>query len=124
MPSSTASFLQRVIPPTAQVFTPEWEFTGVLMLTLPDRRFVVALDPTLFYLKDPGLYRLWYMLPREAPEGTADIIRRIFGARYVLSSNYPGWNNFFARLSSEPNVRTLLITDLWVLFDLGHLDPP
>jgi hypothetical protein len=123
MPLSTAAFLQKTISPGSQVFTPEWEFTGILMLTLPDRRFIVALDPTLFYLKDPKLYQLWYMLPREAPRGSAEIIQRQFGARYVLCSNYPGWGNFFVQLGSEPGVRTLLVTDIWVLFDLGHLPP-
>jgi hypothetical protein len=114
-----ASFLQQKIPPGSQVFTCEWGLTGELMLALPERRFIVALDPTLFYVKDPELYRLWYRLPREAPPGAAETIRRRFGARYVLCVDKPDWSAFAERLLSEPGVRLLLASDIWLLFDLG-----
>lgn len=48
MPESVTSFLQEKIPPGAQVFTPDWASTGGLMLILPERRFIVGLDPTFF----------------------------------------------------------------------------
>lgn len=115
-----ASSLQRQIPPGSQVFTCEWGLTGALLLALPDRRFIVALDPTFFYMKDPELYRLWYRLPREAPPGTADTIRRRFGARYVLCLDQSDRRSFFDRLLSEPGVRLLLAADIWLLFDLGE----
>ncbi len=123
MPSSTASFLQRQIPPDSQVFTTDWDFTGTLMLTLPNRRFMVALDPTFFYRKDPERYRLWYRLIREGPPGSAEIIRRQFGARYVLGRSYPDRNAIFYQLAGEPGVRWLLVTDTWMLFDLGGSAP-
>ncbi len=62
-----ASAMRARIPPGAQVFTCEWGLTGTLMLALPERKFIVALDPTLFSVNDPALYELWYRLPREAP---------------------------------------------------------
>jgi hypothetical protein len=46
-----APSLQRQIPPGSQVFTTDWPQTGTLMLTLPDRRFMVALDPHAFLLE-------------------------------------------------------------------------
>lgn len=122
MPQSVSSVLQEKIPVGSQVFNPDWVMTGSLMLALPDRRFIVALDPTFFYKKDPELYRLWYKLPREATQGSAEIIRKRFQARYVLCF-YPRmeWRTFLNQLSSEPGVKWLLIDDLWILFDLGPL---
>jgi hypothetical protein len=119
MPPPIASFLQKRIPPGSQVFTTDWDHTGLLMVTLPERRFMVALDPTLFYLKDPELYRLWYRICREAPPGSAEIIRRRFGARFVLGLNIPGSRALFDRLQADRGVRTLLASDMWMLFDLG-----
>ncbi len=119
MPPRIATFLQQQIPAGAQVFTTDWDHTGWLMLTLPDRRFIVGLDPTFFYLKDPELYRLWYRVCREAPVGSAEIIRRRFGARYVLGLDIPGTKNLFSQLSKDRSVRTLLVSELWMLFDLG-----
>jgi hypothetical protein len=119
MPQRIAVALQEKIPPGSQVFTTDWHHTGLLMLTLPERRFIVALDPTLFYLKDPELYRLWYSLAHDTPAGPAEIIRQRFGSRYVLSFYPDGPKRLFHRLSSDHGVRLLVASDLWVLFDLG-----
>jgi hypothetical protein len=123
MPQNIASFLQQEIPPGAQVFDTDWDYAGWLMLTLPDRRFIVGLDPTFLYKKDPKLYRVWYQIRHEAPEGSAEAIRRYFGARYVLGFKTPLSRNLFNRLSSEPGVRILLASDTWTLFDLGTQTP-
>ena len=120
MPPNIASFMQKQIPPGSQVFTTDWDHTGLLMETLPDRRFIVALDPTLFFMKDPEMYRLWYRICREAPPGSAEIIRSRFGARYVLGLNIAGSSKLFEQLMSERGVRTLLVTKTWLLFDLGE----
>lgn len=116
--------LQYQIPVGAQVFTCEWGFTGSLMLALPDRRFMVALDPTFFYVKDPELYRLWIRLLQEAPPGTAETIRQRFGARYALClASGRNRGAFFDRIMSEPGVRLMFVSDMWLLFDLGGPSP-
>ncbi len=117
-PEITAT-LQQLIPPGSQVFTSEWLITGPLMLMLPERRFIVGLDPTFFSAKDPELYKLWYELPREAPPGAARTIRGRFGARYVVLLGRPEWQKFLDRLSGEPGVRILLMTSTWMVFYLG-----
>jgi hypothetical protein len=123
MPPDIARFLQQEIPPGAQVFDTDWDYTGWLMLTLPDRRFIVGLDHTFLYKKDPELYRVWYEIRHGAPEGSTEAIRRHFGARYVLGFNTPLSRKLFKRLASEPGVRTLLASGTWTLFDLGTLSP-
>jgi hypothetical protein len=119
IPAGLAETLRRRIPPGAQVFTCDWGHTGTLMLALPERRFVVALDPTLAYLHDPALYDLFYRLPREAPRGSAETIRRAFGARFVICF-WDDWNKRFCdRLAFEPGVQTVAITDFWNVYELG-----
>ncbi len=119
MPPEIAAYLQSRIPPREQVFTPDWDQTGLLMLTLPNRRFMVQLDPTFFYLKNSDLYRLWYQICHDAPPNSAELIKRHFGARYVLGYNFPYWKKIFDELSMEPGVQELLVSDTWVLFYLG-----
>jgi hypothetical protein len=123
LPPALASKLQKLIPPGSQIFTSEWGYTGLLMMALPERRFIVALDPTFFYMKDPTLYRLWYSLPREAPSDAAELIRRYFGARFVLSFVDGRWDEFYNKLSTDPDVRMPLVSDYWLLFDLGEPHP-
>ena len=119
IPPFLASQLQQQIPTGAQVFTTEWGLTGILMLALPERKFMVALDPTLFLLKDPELYQLWYTLPRRPERGMAEVIRQRFGARFVISLSDKRFDKFYYLLSLEPGVRTLFLSDLWMIFDLG-----
>jgi hypothetical protein len=120
IPPGLASWLQSRIPAGAQVFTCEWGHTGTLMLALPERRFVVALDPTLFYLKDPGLYRLWIRLQREGPPGTAAAIHEKFGAKYVVCFWDERVRAFSDRLAFEPGVRTLLVSEHWNVYEIGE----
>jgi hypothetical protein len=124
LPESVVAFLREKIPPGSQVFTTDWSSTGGLMIALPGRKFIVGLDPTFFYLKDPDLYRLWYGIAHDAPPDTVDQIRQKFSARYVVCF-YPNrvlpqeWTPFYERISSDPRVKTYNVEDFWLLFDLG-----
>jgi hypothetical protein len=116
-PEETAR-LQARIPPGAQVFTCEWGLTGRLMLALPERRFVVALDPTLFAIQDPARYDLWVRLPREAPPDLARTIRERFGARFVACFWDEPFQPFLDRILSEPGVTTVLLSEYWNVYEL------
>lgn len=115
-------YLQEQIPPGSQVFTTDWEFTGYYMLALPDRKFMVALDPTFFFKQNAQLYNEWFDIIRNGPENSAELIRIHFHSRYVISPNHPSRYLFLNRLVSEPGVRVLL-SGRWLLFDLGPAKP-
>jgi hypothetical protein len=116
---SLAGRLRSNIPPDAQVFTPDWQMTGTYMMALPERKFIVALDPTLFYVKNPELYALWYRISRDAPPNLGMVIRHFFKARYVLFFERPEFASLLSRLETDPSVRLLLRTRIMYLFDLG-----
>jgi hypothetical protein len=122
IPPQLATWLQARIPPGAQVFTCGWGHTGTLMLALPDRRFLVALDPTLMYVKDPDLYREWMRLQATGPPGLAERIRRRFGARYVICFWDDWLRTFSDRMAFEPGVKTMLLNEYWNVYDLGGAD--
>jgi hypothetical protein len=90
------------------------------MLALPERYFIVAADPTLFYKKDPKLYDIWYRIPLDAPIDSVEAIRLLFKSRFVISLNYQAYWPFFDTLSADPTVKTLFTNEKWVLFDLGE----
>jgi hypothetical protein len=118
-----AGFFRLKIPSGAQVFTTDWDYTGNLMLELPERRFIVAADPTLFQKKDPFLYEVWCRIPLDVPLDATDAIRVLFKSRYVISQNIPAYGAFFQVLEADPRVRTLFANQQWVLFDLGESSP-
>ncbi len=114
-----AQYFEQTIPAGSQVFTCGWDYTGNLMLALPERRLIVAADPTLFYKKNPDLYRIWRRLPLDAPTDSVEAIRRLFKSRYVICLNYQAYWPFFDTLEKEPTVKTLYADNRWVFFDLG-----
>ena len=118
MNPGSAAFLQDHIPSGAQVFSPDWLFTGTLMLALPDRRFIVALDPSFFYEQNPDLYLLWFDMTRNDVPDTARIIRNRFNSQYVICQIRDKWHPFISRLSSTPGVKSYTVDDLWLFFDL------
>jgi hypothetical protein len=117
-----AQYFAQTIPEGSQVFTCGWDYTGNLMLVLPERKFIVAADPTLFAKKDPELYRVWRRIPLDAPIDSVEAIRRLFKSRYVICLNYQAYWPFFDTLEKDPGVKTLIAEKRWVFFDLG--EPP
>ena len=115
----TARYFENTIPVGSQVFTCGWDYTGNLMLALPERRFIVAADPTMLYKKDPLLYGVWSQIPLLPPVDSAEQIRRNFNSRFVICLNYEAYWNFFDALQASPGVRNLSSGKKWVLFDLG-----
>lgn len=115
---AVASYFSQRVPGGSQVFTCNWDYTGHLMLTLPERRFIVAADPTLFYKKDPALYDIWIRIPRDAPIDTVEALRLLFRTDFVICPNHQAYWNFFDRLGGDPRVGMLFANERWVLFDL------
>jgi hypothetical protein len=119
LPDEMAESLRSRIPPGAQVFTPDWIHAGNMMLALPERRFMVALDPVLFYAKDPELYATWYQLVRQPPPNPARVVRDLFGAEYVLCvMNSSGWDYrfFHTAMFNDPAASVEVVNSDFVLF--------
>lgn len=118
IPPFVVDYLRSRVPEGAQVFACDWGLTGELMLALPGRKFLVALDPVLMYARDPEAYREWRAITREGPPDARERIRERFGARYVLCFANRSWAPLFQRLRSDPRVLTRLESPLWYLYDL------
>ncbi|MGC4123016.1 MAG: hypothetical protein QM765_52285 [Myxococcales bacterium] len=118
LPAPVAEALAARIPVDAQVFTCNWGLTGELMIALPERRFMVALDPVLFFKKDPGLYREWFELTHRPPPRPSQPIRERFGARYVLCERSPRWRSFIGAMEADPGARALFRSPLWYAAEL------
>lgn len=101
-PPKVAAQLQQAIPEGAQVVTCDWEFTGEMMLALPQRRFLVALDPVFFFRGDPVASRTWFSLVREPPARAAAVARDALRGDYVLCDSRPRWRPFLEQLDQDP----------------------
>ena len=120
MDRNVISTFAKEIPVGANVFTCGWEYTGTLMAELPDRNYMVALDPTLLYKRDPALYHLWYRTLKDAPSTSAEIVRRDFASDYAVCLDHSTLHPFFDVLAADKGTRVLYSDGKWVLFDLGN----
>lgn len=118
-PPHIVARLRAVIPEGAQVFHCDWQFTGEMLLALPNRRFIVSGDPIPFVRKDPTRYRIWYDLIHEPPALPAARIRDTFGASFVLCEERANFIPFFQRLAADPGARLFLHDNLLVAFALS-----
>lgn len=116
MAPETASRLRAEVPEGAQVFTCGWGETGELMLALPERRFLVALDPVFFHKKDADLYRLWYGTVHQPPARPAEIVRDRFGASFALCDAAPAYQPFIQAMAADPEARLVFRSFRWFLF--------
>ncbi|MBT0664116.1 hypothetical protein KI809_07350 [Geobacter pelophilus] len=120
LPQALVKTMRDTIPPGAHIFSHEWDRTGRFMLDLPDRYFMVALDPTFFSVRHPALYDLWRQLETQTPIDAAAIIRSRFGADFLINRYEPKYYPLLYRLESSPGVRILYADNDWVLVDLGR----
>jgi hypothetical protein len=121
-PPAVAADLREVIHENEQVVTCDWKFTGEMMLALPDRKFIVALDPVFFAMKDAELYRTWFETINDPLPNAAIVLREKFDARYVLCRNIVDWNPLMKYLTADSNARFLGVHGIWVAYEL--LDGP
>lgn len=117
-PPPMRAAVETLIPEGAQVFTCSWHFTGEMLLALPNRRFMVALDPVLFFYSDPERYQRWFDLVRNPPPDVALIIQDTFNAPYVLCETWQGWLPFLGALDRDPHAEALLHSPLWNVYRL------
>lgn len=118
-PEPVAEALQRLVPEGAMVFHCEWLDVGEMMLALPERRFLFALDPVLFYRGDPEAYRAWFTMLRQPPERPSEPLQRIFHADYVLCDVRPQWSAFRAAMEADPQIQGPLVLAGNVLYKVA-----
>ena len=115
---------EMVIPPGAQVVTCDWRFTGEMMLTLPGRRFIVALDPVFFAVNDPERYRIWYETVRNPPPRPAALLRDTFDAQYVMCTTARSWRPFLVTLDEDPEAELRAAAGFWRIYRLKNSVSP
>lgn len=117
-PDPAPQLLQRVVPEFAQVVTCDWRYTGEMQLAIPNRRFVVALDPVFFYAHDPDTYRFWYETMHAPQSQPAASLRDRMGAEFVLCTTEPQWRPILAALDHDPEATLRAVLGPWHLYAL------
>jgi asparagine N-glycosylation enzyme membrane subunit Stt3 len=75
------------VPAGAMVFNTDWDDFPMLYYYNPNNPYIVGLDPTYLYDRDPELWKLYARITLGEQEDPAALIRERFGAEYVFTDN-------------------------------------
>jgi hypothetical protein len=74
-------------PPESRIFNTDWDDFPMLFYYNPNRVYMVGLDPTYLYDRDPELWKLYANITLGEEDKPAPLIRERFGAEYVFTDN-------------------------------------
>ena len=118
-PREMARWLGEHGRPGERVFTAQWADAAPLFYSAPRLQSLVALDPTLFFAKDPRLFQEYVDVVQGRRPEAARIIRERFGARWVTIWQAPVYERFAKQLVATPEVRLVYRDPYYVIADLG-----
>ncbi len=120
-PQEMARWLGEHGRPGERVFTAQWADSAPLFYSAPKLQSLVALDPTLFFAKDPRLFQEYVDLVQGRRPDAARLVREHFGARWVTIWQAPVYERFAEQLVASPGVRLVYRDPNYVIADLvGH----
>jgi hypothetical protein len=105
--------------PGERVFTAQWADSSPLLYSAPQLQSLVALDPTVFYLKDPQLFQLYDEIVAGRHPDPARAIRETFGARWVTIP-WRLYQRLAVQLNGSPGVTMPYNDPQYVVMDLGR----
>ena len=118
-PQEMARWLGEHGNPGERVFTAQWADSAPLFYSAPRLQSLVALDPTLFFAKDPRLFQLYVDIVQGRQPDAARLIRQRLGARWVTLWQAPVYERFAEQLVATPGVRLVYRDPYYVIADLG-----
>ena len=89
-----------------------------MLLALPERRFLVALDPVFLAVNDAERYRIWYETVHEPPDEPALLLRDTFDADFVLCGEREIWRPLHEALERDPAAALRGVVGLWRVYQL------
>lgn len=105
--------------PGERVFTAQWADSAPLFYAAPKLQSLVALDPTVFYRKDPASFERYVAVVQGRDPQPARTIRERFGARWVTLWRMPVFEALARRLFGSPGA-SIAYTDIdYIVVDLG-----
>ena len=102
-----------------RVFTAQWADSAPLFYSAPQLQSLVALDPTVFYAKDPRRFETYVAIVEGRHPDPARAIREQFGARWVTMWKMPVFQKLAVQLYNAPGTKIVFSDPDYLVMDLG-----
>jgi hypothetical protein len=84
--SQASSWMIQNTPKGARIFQTDWDDFPRLFFHNTWNTYLIGLDPTYLYLKDPELFELWVDITQGREQVPSELIYQRFAAEYVVSN--------------------------------------
>jgi hypothetical protein len=101
-----------------RVFTAQWADSAPLFYAAPQLQSLVALDPTVFYAKDPAAFARYVAVVQGRDRDPARTIRERFDARWVTVWRMPAYQQLALQLWRS-GARPVYDDASYLVLDLG-----
>jgi len=118
-PQGMAKWLGSNGMPGERVFTAQWADSAPLLYHAPQLQSMVALDPTVFYTKDPDGFATYVRIVEGRHPAAIRTIRDRFGARWVSLWKVPAYRGLAFQLYGKPGSKLVFQDDFYQVYDLG-----
>jgi hypothetical protein len=118
-PQGMAQWLGKNGMPGERVFTAQWADSAPLLYYAPQLQSLVALDPTVFYTKDPEAFTTYVRIVEGRHPDPIRAIRNRFGARWVSLWKVPAYRKLAFQLYNKPGSKLIFQDDYYQVYDLG-----
>ncbi len=102
-----------------RVFTAQWADSAPLVYAAPQLQSLVALDPTVFYEKDPATFARYVAVVQGRDPDPARTVRTTFGCRWVTLWRVPAYQQVALQLWRSPGVGEAYSDGDYLVLDLG-----
>lgn len=102
-----------------RVFTAQWADSSTLFYAAPQLQTLVALDPTVFYAKDPQRFEQYVAVVEGRAGDPARVIRETFGCRWVTIWRMPRYQALALQLWRAPGMTVAYDDPDYLVLDLG-----
>ncbi len=105
------------------VFATSWSDNPFLWFQAPEQRYLVFLDPYFMYAQSPERFALWHQTRIGLIEEPIEVIRVIFGARYVFTQRNHNFQLLIDYLDGAPGVERVVDKASYLLYRLPAPPP-
>jgi len=116
-PRAMAQWMGEHGSPGERAFTAQWADSAPLFYSAPQLQSLVALDPTVFYAKDPHLFQSYVNIVQGNVPDPGRTIRERFGARWVTIWKVPVYQRLANQLF-EAGARVAFSDSDYLVLDL------
>jgi hypothetical protein len=116
--AGAAAWLQANTAPGEMIFQTDWDDFTRLFYHNTANTYLVGLDPTYLQIADPFLWNQWVAITQGRTEHPSQLIRELFGARYVVSDRRH--DDFADQAAVDPNMQIVYMDDssfIWEITD-------